>query len=69
MAILGKIDRQALTVTAEVQADGDGNPRQVVILGGDITDPTDPNYIEPGDILELVDVPYVVYSVNNATTL
>ena len=69
MAILGKIDRQVLTVQATVQADANGDPRQVSIPGGDITDPTDDNYIEPGDILELNDAPYVVYSVTNATTL
>jgi len=69
MAILGKIDRQVLTATAEVQADANGDPRQVVILGGDITNPTDPNYIESGDIIELNDVPHVVYSVTDATTL
>jgi len=69
MAILGKIDRKVLTVQATVQADANGDPRQVSIPGGDITDPTDDNYIEPGDILELNDAPYVVYSVTNATTL
>lgn len=69
MAVFGKIDRKVLTVTAEVQADGNGDPREVVILGGDITDPSDDNYIEPGDILELDETPYVVYSVTDGTTL
>jgi len=63
MAILGKIDR--LTV-ANVTVAGDG----VTVTGpGDFTDPVDPNYIEAGDILEIDDVPSVVYSVTNATTL
>ena len=69
MAILGKIDRRPLLVTVEVQADTNGDPRQVVIVGGDFTDDTTDNYVEPGDILEIADVPYVVYSVTNATTL
>jgi len=69
MAILGKIDRQVLTVTAEVQADANGDPRQVKILGGDITDPTDDNYIEPGDVLELNEVPSVVYAITDGETL
>jgi len=69
MAILGKIDRRPLLVTVEVQADTNGDPRKVVIVGGDFTDDTTDNYVEPGDILEIADVPYVVYSVTNATTL
>lgn len=75
MAILGKIDSRDLTVTVEVQADGQGNPRQVVIVGGDFTDSATDNYVQPGDILEIEDapgnnkIPYVVYSVTNATTL
>ena len=69
MAILGKIDRRPLLVTVEVQADTNGDPRQVVIVGGDFTDDTTDNYVEPGDILEIADVPYVVYPVTNATTL
>ena len=63
MAILGKIDTR---VVADVTVAGDG----VTVTGaGDFTDPTDPNYIEAGDILEINDVPSVVYSVTNATTL
>lgn len=63
MAILGKIDR---LVVANVTVGGDG----VTVTGpGDFTDPASPNYIEAGDILEIDDVPSVVYSVTNATTL
>lgn len=63
MAILGKIDR---LVVANVTVAGDG----VTVTGpGDFTDPVNSNYIEAGDILEIDDVPSVVYSVTNATTL
>ena len=64
MAILGKIDR---LLVADVTVAGDGVT--VTSTAGDFTDPNDPNYIEAGDILEINDVPSVVYSVTNATTL
>ena len=64
MAILGKIDRRDVA-TVTVGVDG------VTVTGsaGGFTDPASSNYIEPGDILEIADVPYVVYSVTDATTL
>lgn len=67
MAILGKIDTTPLDpVTVADEGGGVG----VTVTGGPgFTDPTNANYIEAGDILEIANAPHVVYSVTDTTTL
>lgn len=67
MAILGKIDTTPL---APVTVADEGGGVGVTVTGpGDFTDPLNANYIEAGDIIEIDNVPSVVYSVTNETTL
>jgi hypothetical protein len=63
MAVFGKLDAKAF-VTDVAVLNGDAT----VTTAGDFTDAND-NLIKAGDILELAGVPYIVKSVDSATSL
>jgi hypothetical protein len=64
MSVLGKIDAKALANDVSVTQND-----ATVVTTGDFTDDTTADYIEPGDILSLDGVQYLVKSVTDANNL